>query len=373
MNKNNRKYNSKYNLFSFLLVIASMIMGIGYATVNSVTMEISGVAIADIKREVYISSAVVLKNDNDLPKANVNMFYKTVLNSTVILGRKPKSNISIQITIQNATNDNYQFKGVEYMFGKDTYSNEDIAFYLVGLKKGDILKKGEAITFTITFHYKDNKFTRNNILNSYLNFNFDKLNAFSITYKGIVNNDYPTKIYEDENLEIVFTEPIPKKVSVTNVEDFKYNNGVLYIHNALGNITISSFEKIDFLVVGNKKVIEVDLGWLKHDKTININELFELTLTGKNLTERKINKIDIIYTYNSKTGSKQSMESILTINDNSYTNSVFLDRKHDGEIITTFDNLNIESNDTFIINHSIDKITNGKIDISNIVLRAYMS
>ena len=78
MNKNRRLYNKKYNLFSFLLVIASMIMGIGYATVNSVTMEISGIASADVLNDVYIASANVLSYNDNLPAATINMFHKTV-------------------------------------------------------------------------------------------------------------------------------------------------------------------------------------------------------------------------------------------------------------------------------------------------------
>lgn len=372
MNKNNRKYNSKYNLFSFLLVIASMIMGIGYATVNSVTMEISGVANADILKDVYITSAVVLKTSDDLPSANVNMFHKTVLNSTVTLdSNNPNSNISIQITIYNTTNDAYKFKGVEYMLGEYTYSNENITYYLTGLNEGDILKKGESVTFNITFHYKDNILVDNNVLNSYLNFNFEKLNVYTITYSGIVNNNYPTSVYEGESLDILFAEPIPKKVVVTNVENYSYIDGVLNISNVLGNVTIQNVENIDFVVIGDEDIIEVELDSI--DMPINVNELFELTLTGKNLTERKINKIDFIYTYASKTGSKQSMNSTLTIGSNTYTNYVFLPGKYYGDVTTTFDNLNIDSNSYFKVNHDIEKITNGKIDFTNIVLRAYMS
>lgn len=374
MNKNSRMYNKKYNLFSFLLVIASMIMSIGYATVNSVTMEISGIANADILNDVYIASANVLSYNDNLPAATINMFHKTVLNSSVILeSNNPDSNISIKITICNTTDDTYKFKGVEYMFGEYTYSNENITYYLTGLNEGDILEKGESITFDITFHYKDYVLAENNLLNSYLNFNFEKLNVYTIAYNGIINNNYPTSVYEGSNLDILFTEVIPKKIAVTNVENYSYIDGLLSIQNVLGNVIIQNIENIDFVIIGDGNIVEVRLDSIDTYNPINIRDLFELTLTGKNLTSKKISKIDITYTYASKTGSSQSMDSTLTIGSNTYTNYISLSGKYYGDVTTTFDNLNIDSNSVFTIGHSVNKITNAKIDISNIVLRAYMS
>ena len=374
MNKSCQKYNKKYNLFSFLLVVASMIMGIGYATVNSVVMEIKGTATADILNDVYITSANVLSYNDNLPKATINMFHKTVLNSSVILDyNDPNSDISIKITICNTTNDNYKFKGVEYMLGENTYSNEGITYYLTGLNKDDILKKGESVTFDITFHFKDYILSEDNTLNSYLNFDFEKLNVYSITYNGIVNNNYPTFAYEGDDLDILFTDVIPKKVFVSNVENYSYNDGLLSINNILGNVIIQNIDNINFIIIGNEDIIEAKVENIDGDYPINIMELFELSLTGKNLTNRKINKIVITYTYYSKTGSNQSMKTTLTIGSKSYTNDILLLGKQYEDVTVTFDKLNIDSNTTFNLNHSINKITNAKIDINNIILRAYLS
>lgn len=375
MKKN--KYNNKYNrILSFLFLFGTIFMGIGYATVNSVVMEIGGVASAMVRKEVFIRTANVIDTDSDMPNAIINDYYQTMLNSTVMLDDSdPNSSITFEVTIYNTTDDIYKFTGVEYILGDETYSNEDIVYYLTNLNDGHILKKGDFVTFNITFHYKDNIIPDNNILNSYLTFVFEPIRTFSITYIDIPNLGYPTTVYEGENLEIVLTESMPRKVNVTNVESFTYNNttGKLNINNVYGDIIIRNIGDISFPIVGDGDIVEIVLENVSPENPINVRDLFELTLGGENMSTRVINEIDVIYSYISTTGSNQSMNSTLTVNSNTYTRTVQLRGKTNGDVTITFDNLNIGINESFSIENDVNKITNGNIDITNMVVKVYFA
>ena len=166
----------KYNkIFLFLFVIATVSMGIGYASVNSVVLELSGKAAAKEIDGVYIIETEYIRNINaDLSSSKINNAYKTNLNSTVILSNKDANSfITYEITIYNSSDLNYRYIGTDYMIGDVTYDNEDIIFYVNGINENDVIKPKETKTFEITFHYKNNILSNNNCLNSIINFKFE--------------------------------------------------------------------------------------------------------------------------------------------------------------------------------------------------------
>ena len=158
---------------SCVILIASLFMGIGYATVNSVIINISGKTTSKEVTGIYITQVNYKESTNaDLTNSNILSAYQTNLNSKIVLSNDDQnSSITYEITIKNSNNYDFKFDKVDFVLGEDTYNNENITFELIGLNKDDILEKNGEITFKIKFKY-NGSITTNNELDSMLNFNF---------------------------------------------------------------------------------------------------------------------------------------------------------------------------------------------------------
>ena len=175
--QNNNRHFKIHNIYMFLLCFAALFMSVGYAAINSISLNLNGEMFALAQEGVFITEVNIDSEnsvDADFVNTKVNSSYQTTLNSSVYLSdTNPDSTVVMDVTIHNSTDDDYVFNGVTYEVGNNTYSNENIVYSLSGLENGNKLSKNNSITFEITFSYKDNKLTDNNILLSYLNFNFD--------------------------------------------------------------------------------------------------------------------------------------------------------------------------------------------------------
>lgn len=175
--KNNNRHFKIHNIYMFLLCFSVLFMSVGYAAINSISLNVHGEVIALAQEGAFITEVNIDSEnsvDADLVNTKVNSSYQTILNSSVYLSdTNPDSTVVMNVTIHNSTDDDYVFNGVTYEVGNNTYSNENIVYSLSGLENGNKLSKNSSITFEITFSYKDNKLTDSNILLSYLNFNFD--------------------------------------------------------------------------------------------------------------------------------------------------------------------------------------------------------
>jgi len=174
----------------FMIICATMFMAVGYAAINSVSLEIDSLVTAKAQKGVFITSALVKENSNaDIDNTFVNVCHQTMLNSTVtLLTDNPKSSAIITISIHNETDDIYVFKGTSY--DKDFYSNNNITFKLNGLEENDVLNPDGTIIFTIEFYYVNgNNISADdgNILNSYIDFNFEINTWEEVTNYGFEN------------------------------------------------------------------------------------------------------------------------------------------------------------------------------------------
>lgn len=178
------KYRKYVKLFPVLILLFSLFMGIGYASVNSVILGFSGEMVAKIPKDLYITD-VRYNNDNNanVEESKILHAFETNLTSYVSLADDDlNSTITYTVTIKNATDSNYYFNRVDYLVDEDTYSNSDIQFD-VSLKKLDLVRAGESITFNITFKYLTDEII-NNILRSSLNFKFSLGTSINYTYTG---------------------------------------------------------------------------------------------------------------------------------------------------------------------------------------------
>lgn len=233
-----------YNkMFPLLLFVATLFMGIGYATINSISLEVSGTALAQEPDGLFISLIEFSESKNEnIEKMNTISTFQTTLNSEVILSNNdPQSYVSYIITIYNNTSDNYYYMGT--VFVDDFYNNEDIVYTVEKINTDSILRSNSVAVFEITFQYKDSTLPDSNILNSYIKFCFSK--AHLVKYKNLTGNNLPEYVIDGEDLSITFTDNIPVEVQVycddILVTDYTYSNNILTITNVTGEIKIVGY------------------------------------------------------------------------------------------------------------------------------------
>lgn len=190
----NKKRKSSFSFYSIFVLIATVCITIGYASVNSVSLDIKGNVSAIEQTNIFITDVQYVSNiDANLSDSKIINAYQTMLQSEVSLStNNPTSSITYEITVYNSSNNDYFFK--ETVYEDDFYSNSGITFDLSGIEVGTLLSGKQTLTFKITFHYKDNTISSSNVLSSYLNFKFVK-NTFAdiILANNNISEDCPSE------------------------------------------------------------------------------------------------------------------------------------------------------------------------------------
>ena len=169
----------KNGFFMMVIIIASFFMSIGYASINSVILDIKSTVNITTKKELYISNAVVADENNGTGLVNI-YDGKYFSSNTVLTAGDITSTVTYAITFTNNTPYTYGYVGPKYVLGANTYDNENITFDIIGITAGDELAPTESKTFTITFKYLGEN-TTNNILNSGISFIFKNLSAMKLS------------------------------------------------------------------------------------------------------------------------------------------------------------------------------------------------
>lgn len=272
-------YKKNVGLYSFLLVIATLFLGVAYANVTDTKLLITGDASIIIGEEPEESPQNTneeetddvndKENSNDtedddegdleiidvgykeslnanIEDSKVLNIAKTLLQSLVKLEKEENAYITFSVTIKNNThNDLYYIettKSDEFYHNLNEETNDQIIYELDGVNENTMIAKdGGEITFDLIFKY-DNLNTEdikeeNQVLNSYLNFKFKKI--YHITYVNIENNNYIDKLVDGENYTITFLNDIPDNVIVTGDVNSSYDNGVLTLTDINSDIVIT--------------------------------------------------------------------------------------------------------------------------------------
>lgn len=276
-------------ILPLLILTISILMCIGYASVNSIITKIDGQAIAKMQDEIFITNIEYLNQSSNeyVIKSMVN---KDSLNSSISLDQNNKdSKISIKLSFYNSTNDNYKFIGATYdqqlsETMPDIYSNKNIK-YEVSPLNSNILKNGGSLDLTITFSY-DNYSTENvsNILNSIIKFNFKKY--YTITYENIINNNYPTEILENNNLDVTFINNLPDGLLITGTNTYSYQNYNLKINNITNDLIIKDAVLYrhdgDYIFTGTNYIDTNVFLWNEELFPKNFEIKFNITSLGTN-------------------------------------------------------------------------------------------
>ena len=169
------KHIKKVKLIVLLITVSCCLLGIGYASIANINLSLTGTAQLDKQTGIVISSVVIDNYSGVNPDlSEINTYYKTMLDSKIVLGSDPTSYITYQVTITNLSDKNKIFKDVVY--DSEFYDNDTITYELVGLNVDDAIAAGESKTFTLKFKYADQEATpTNSLLNSVINFNFSSI------------------------------------------------------------------------------------------------------------------------------------------------------------------------------------------------------
>lgn len=272
-------YKKNVGLYSFLLVIATLFLGVAYANVTDTKLLITGDASIIVGEEPEESpqnnneeetddvNDKENSNDNEdddegdleiidvgykeslnanIEDSKVLNIAKTLLQSLVKLEKEENAYITFSVTIKNNThNDLYYIettKSDDFYHNLNEETNNQIIYELDGVNENTMIAKdGGEITFDLIFKY-DNLNTEdikeeNQVLNSYLNFKFKKI--YHITYVNIENNNYIDKLVDGENYTITFLNDIPDNVIVTGDVNSSYDNGVLTLTDINSDIVIT--------------------------------------------------------------------------------------------------------------------------------------
>lgn len=224
----NQKYKDlKLPLTFFTFIIFSVcFLSIGYASLESITLDISGEVTAIPQSDIYITDiSYKTSTDADTESSKINQYYQTLMQSSIVLGNTHNSSITYTITVYNSSDTTYSFKDVLYYNDSDEfYDNNNIVFELDGLKKWDTIEGKQSMTFSITFHYLNNTVPDNNTLNSFLNFKF------------VIGSTDDTNIVTDNKTFMIYNAKTDiVKFDITNSNEFATN-----INLKLGSLNIQT-------------------------------------------------------------------------------------------------------------------------------------
>lgn len=228
-----KQYRKIHFLIISGLISLVLILGIGYASVGNIALNIDGEVETEVQDGVFITSVEYVESSGvDTEKSKIINAYQTILDSDIYLSDiEANSSITYQITIYNSNNEDYYFYDTTYMLGDDTYSNQNIIFKLDGLDYNTRIEKYGYITFNITFLYDDVKEVENNNLKSILNFVFLKetyceiqsvINDYSLTVTCDVGSESQNMTVDNFVLsidEIVIPEPAYGLMTFTKTYD----------------------------------------------------------------------------------------------------------------------------------------------------------
>lgn len=226
----------KLTLFILLITLSTICMGIGYAAVDNVTLELSGNTSIKKSNTLKITSVEYKDSVNaNLEQSKINSFSSTTINSKIVLGNNLNSTISYEVILENNSDNTYKYVDTIHDNSSEFYDNDNIEYEVKGITAGEKVLPDDKKTVTITFKYKKEPIS-NNTLNSYINIKFVKV--FNIEYINIDENNLIDSIEENKSTNIQFLNA-PDEVEVTGDLDYTYNNGILSISNVTSDIKIT--------------------------------------------------------------------------------------------------------------------------------------
>lgn len=231
-------------IFPLLILVGTLIMGVGYASVSDVALNIDGSVMARAYHDTFISDFSIVQNsDSDILNASsLKNVYGTTFNANVFLEESMDSTVTFKLTLCNATKSVFTYMGVNY--DDFFYSNPDIEVSVQGLEVGDKFLGKSNIDVYLTFSYVDDLEEITSMsLDGYLNLVFEMFPPeFSVIGNPVnwVNTDATLEVVPTDNVPVDFFE-----YSFDGGENWSTNNKNTYTENTDNiNILIRDYEGV---------------------------------------------------------------------------------------------------------------------------------
>ena len=325
-----KRIKFKNGFFSSLIIIVSFFMSIGYASVNSVILDINSSVTVKANKGLYISNVEITDENNALGYINIydGRFLKCTTNLSMT---DPASTVTYKITITNNTPYIYGYSNTKYIIGENTYDNENIIFEINGITTETELNSNESITFYITFKYNDPSNITNNILHSELSFIFKNLSAMQLS-SLIKLNEAPlvnSGLSQFENKYYFVGSNVNNNIWYNCQEG--YSSGSEYCEKW----RIVSIEEDDAIkIVKDEPISQAQITALEAETS------FWRTNTSEWITNTKILAAGkIIYDPKGRRPTNQSLTDSYCINTNNGCNAYASNQN----IVGTYKNLNVDA------------------------------
>ena len=204
------KKRAKFRTFIFplLLFLGTIMMGVGYAAIGNVDLDITGSLEAKLQPGVFITD-VSYYSDNaagDI-KSEIKNYFGTVVNTDISLSNTSDSTVTFKLTLYNSTKSVYTYMGLNY--DDYFYSNSNIKATVSGINVGDkVLGKSYKDVY-LTFSYDEGAPVDDGNLEAFLRLLFEKLPPeFSVIGNPVnwVNTDVTLEVVPSNNIPVDFYE-----------------------------------------------------------------------------------------------------------------------------------------------------------------------
>ena len=228
-------------------------MSIGYASINSIIMNINGEVVAKSQDGIFITEIKYIdENYANTNNSKIISAYQTNLNSSIVLQNNPDAYITYQITMYNSTNNDYVFERLKFIKCQNdndcnTYSNNNIQITL-NIEKNQVINSNDYLTFNMTFSYLDPNNINNTTLDSVIKFLFTDYDKVYLLKGSELN----AKIKNATNSNEI--DNTVNKVVFGKYDDYStevdWNNYESFVdEEQLGNIRLYRVQKNNSVVV----------------------------------------------------------------------------------------------------------------------------
>ena len=124
----------------FLLCISTVFLGLGYAAVSNITLELEGST--NVKKIDYIKITNINYKEDvsaNSDESKINNYYASTFNSKIVLGDNIDSSISYLITVRNDTDNAFKYIDTIHDNSSIFYDNQNIEYIVSGIEQNDII------------------------------------------------------------------------------------------------------------------------------------------------------------------------------------------------------------------------------------------
>lgn len=288
----NKKCNPLF-LSSIIVMCCVVFLTVGFSTFST-ELSISGIsAIVKIQKDVRISGITLADTYNNGLSTFEDYNVKNVFMGVSL--PNSDSTVTYDIEVLNLGNVEMAIASISGLPENLTYSisNYELKDKLCDDNNQSECKLGTKTTLHLTIGYKENGFNEDSIEYP-LSLEFDFKRIFSITYKNIVNNNYPKTILESETKVITFVDDIPNNVSLSGVTSYNFESPILTISNPTDDVVIngSAYSRYyDELIFDGTNYVDTGVCLFNSE---NIDKNFIISFEISDVSDSQINLATIV-------------------------------------------------------------------------------